>query len=118
MNGQYDEDEAFREILNKQEQLTLFESVYVDFWGTGLNQVRTEHTGHKKWPGQNIQTYLSENSRKPPRRFESVQRNPQGASNSQRHILDISSSIRKSDKKKLTNSRLLCKTTPGLRVNL
>lgn len=75
MNGQYDEDEAFREILNKQEQLTLFESVYVDFWGTGLNQVRTEHTGHKKWPGQNIQTYLSENSRRPPRRFESVQRN-------------------------------------------
>lgn len=48
MNGQYDEDEAFREILNKQEQLTLFESVYVDFWGTGLNQVRTEHTGHTK----------------------------------------------------------------------
>lgn len=53
----------------------------------------------QKWPGQNIQTDLSEDSRRPPRRFESVQRNLQAASSSQRHILDISSSIRKSDKK-------------------
>lgn len=53
----------------------------------------------QKWPGQNIQTDLSEDSRRPPRRFESVQRNLQAASSSQRHILDISSSIQKSDKK-------------------
>lgn len=55
VNAKYDQVEAFREILDKQEQSTLFaESVYNDFWGTGLNKAGTELTDHRKWPGQNV----------------------------------------------------------------
>lgn len=55
MDAKYDKVEAFREILNKEEQTTLFaESVHDYFWGTGINQVGTEHTDHRKWAGPNI----------------------------------------------------------------
>lgn len=52
----YDEVEAFREILDKQEQSTLSAtSVYDDFWGICLNKVGTDHTDHpKKWHGWNM----------------------------------------------------------------
>lgn len=41
--------EAFREILDKQEQSTLSAtSVYDDFWGIGLKKVGTDHTDHPK----------------------------------------------------------------------
>ena len=103
LNAKYDQVEAFREILDKQEQSTLFaESVYDDFWGTGLNKAGTEHTDHRKWPGQNVlgqifRKIVSTRRPAPPRRSESVPRNLQAAS--QRHISDMLSSIRKSDKR-------------------
>lgn len=103
VNAKYDQVEAFREILDKQEQSTLFaESVYDDFWGTGLNKAGTEHTDHRKWPGQNVlgqifRKIVSTRRPAPPRRSESVPRNLQAAS--QRHISDMLSSIRKSDKR-------------------
>lgn len=86
VNAKYDQVEAFREILDKQEQSTLFaESVYDDFWRTSLNKAGIEHTDHRKWPGQNVlgqifRKIVSTRRPAPPRISESVPRNLQAAS--------------------------------------
>lgn len=43
--------EAIREILDQQEQLTLFAECVYDVY---LNKVGTKHTDQRKWSGLNI----------------------------------------------------------------
>lgn len=119
VNAKYDQVEAFREILDKQEQSTLFaESVYDDFWGSGLSKAGTEHTDHRKWPRQNILGQIFRkiiSSRRPapdPSLFLGICRQPHS-------VIFQTCWIRFGNPtKELISSRLLCKTTLGLRVNL
>lgn len=119
VNAKYDQVEAFREILDKQEQSTLFaESVYDDFWVSGLSKAGTEHTDHRKWPRQNILGQIFRkivSSRRPapdPSLFIGICRQPHS-------VIFQTCWIRFGNPtKELISSRLLCKTTLGLRVNL
>lgn len=107
LNAKYSQVDDFRSAVKKGTPSTIFaESVFDDFWGTGLNRTATDHTDYRKWPGKNIMGKLLDKiagENRPPRRSVSVPRNLQMSE--QRNISDMLNSIRKSDAKKPSEKR-------------
>ena len=107
LNAKYSQVDDFRSAVKKGTPSTIFaESVFDDFWGTGLNRTATDHTNYRKWPGKNIMGKLLDKiagENRPPRRSVSVPRNLQMSE--QRNISDMLNSIRKSDAKKPSEKR-------------